>query len=106
LLVFYDEPTTGLDPEFAQRVQDLVNDVHHRKTASGIQRTTIIVTHDIGLLCRLQPRVVMLHQGTVLFDGPAEQFEKSKSPYIKPYIDLMPMLHRFERPTAATPPLP
>jgi phospholipid/cholesterol/gamma-HCH transport system ATP-binding protein len=106
LLLFYDEPTTGLDPEFAQRIQDLVRDVHNRKTSTGSQRTTIIITHDIGLLCRLQPRVVMLHQGTVLFDGPAELFEKSKSPYIKPYLDLMPMLHRLERPTAATPPVP
>jgi phospholipid/cholesterol/gamma-HCH transport system ATP-binding protein len=106
LLVFYDEPTTGLDPELAQRIQDLVRDVHNRKTGTGNQRTTIIVTHDIGLLCRLQPRVVMLHQGTVLFDGSAELFEKSKSPYIKPYLDLMPMLHRFERPSAAVPPLP
>jgi len=106
LLVFYDEPTTGLDPEFAQRIQDLVQDVHNRKTSMGTQRTTIIVTHDIGLLCRLQPRVVMLHQGLVLFDGPAEEFEKSKSPHIKPYLDLMPVLHRCERPTAATPPLP
>jgi ABC-type transporter Mla maintaining outer membrane lipid asymmetry ATPase subunit MlaF len=83
-----------------------VRDVHHRKTSTGNQRTTIIVTHDIGLLCRLQPRVVMLHQGTVLFDGPAEMFEKSTSPCIKPYLDLMPMLHRLERPVAATPPVP
>ena len=106
LLFFYDEPTTGLDPELAQRIQDLVRDVHNRKTSTGSQHTTIIVTHDIGLLCRLQPRVVMLHQGTVLFDGPAEEFEKSASPHIKPYIDLMPVLHRCERPTAAIPPLP
>jgi phospholipid/cholesterol/gamma-HCH transport system ATP-binding protein len=106
LLFFYDEPTTGLDPELAQRIQDLVRDVHNRKTSTGNHRTTIIVTHHIGLLCRLQPRVVMLYQGTVLFDGPAELFEKSQSPHIKPYLDLMPMLHRFERPTAAVPPLP
>jgi len=106
LLFFYDEPTTGLDPELSQRIQDLVQDVHNRKTSTGIQRTTIIVTHDIGLLCRLQPRVVMLKQGTVLFDGPAEAFEKFDSPHIKPYVDMMPVLHRCERPTAATPPMP
>ena len=106
LLLFYDEPTTGLDPEFAQRIQDLVRDVHEKKTSTGGVRTSIIVTHDIGLLCRLQPRVVMLHQGQVLFDGPAAEFEKSPSPHIKPYLDLMPVLHRVERPLAATPPLP
>jgi phospholipid/cholesterol/gamma-HCH transport system ATP-binding protein len=94
LLIFFDEPTTGLDPEHSEQIQDLVSQVHHRQPEPGIDRTTVIVTHDIGLLCRLQPRVVMLHNGLVLFDGPAEKFEKSTSPPIKPYLDLMPALHR------------
>jgi phospholipid/cholesterol/gamma-HCH transport system ATP-binding protein len=94
LLIFFDEPTTGLDPEHSEQIQDLVTEVHHRRPEPGIDRTTVIVTHDIGLLCRLQPRVVMLHNGLVLFDGPAEEFEKSTSPPIKPYLDLMPAFHR------------
>jgi phospholipid/cholesterol/gamma-HCH transport system ATP-binding protein len=93
VLIFYDEPTTGLDPERGQQIQDLVRDIHHRRPALGIERTTIIITHDAGLLFRLKPRVIMLHEGKVGFDGTAEEFENSDKPYIEPYIDLMPILH-------------
>jgi phospholipid/cholesterol/gamma-HCH transport system ATP-binding protein len=93
VLIFYDEPTTGLDPERAQQIQDLVGEVHHRKPELGIDRTTVIITHDTGLLYRLRPRVVMLHEGRVMFDGTAEDFEHSTSPEVQPYLSLMPILH-------------
>jgi phospholipid/cholesterol/gamma-HCH transport system ATP-binding protein len=97
VLIFYDEPTTGLDPERAQQIQDLVGDVHHRKPELGIERTTIIITHDAGLLYRLKPRVIMLLDGKVGFDGSAEAFESSDSPSIQPYLSLMPLLHERVR---------
>jgi len=100
ILLFYDEPTTGLDPEHAERIQDLIRDVHLREPEPGVDRTTVIVTHDIGLIYRLRPRVIMLHQGKVLFDGTTAEFQKSDSPYIRPYLDLMPLLNRHDRETA------
>lgn len=96
VLIFYDEPSTGLDPDHAEQIQDLIRDVHHRVPDMGVARTTVIITHDIGLLYRLRPRVVMLHQGRVEFDGPYEAFATSDSPAIAPYLKLMPSLH--ERP--------
>jgi len=93
VLIFYDEPTTGLDPERAQQIQDLVGDVHRRRPDMGIERTTVIITHDAGLLFRLKPRVIMLHEGRVGFDGTADAFESSESPAIQPYLSLMPSLH-------------
>jgi phospholipid/cholesterol/gamma-HCH transport system ATP-binding protein len=99
LVLFYDEPTTGLDPEHSQRIQDLVREVHLRQPEPGVERTTVIVTHDIGLLYRLRPRVIMLHQGQVLFDGATAEFQRSDSPYIRPYLDLMPLLNRQDRET-------
>lgn len=92
-LIFYDEPTTGLDPEHASQIQQLVQHVHERKTDLGMPRTSVIVTHDTGLLSRLQPRVIMLHSGKVFFDGPTEKFAQSASPIILPYLELMPILH-------------
>jgi phospholipid/cholesterol/gamma-HCH transport system ATP-binding protein len=59
-------------------------------------RTTVIITHDKDLLCRLRPRVVMLHEGKVSFDGSFEAFQASDSPIIRPYFELMPMLHQRE----------
>ncbi|RAU23754.1 ABC transporter [Paramagnetospirillum kuznetsovii] len=90
--MFFDEPTTGLDPVTAAQIQDLLLSTHG-DAASGL-RTTVIITHDKDLLSRLRPRVVMLHDGQVSFDGPFEAFEASESPIIRPYFELMPVLHQ------------
>jgi phospholipid/cholesterol/gamma-HCH transport system ATP-binding protein len=92
LLVFYDEPTTGLDPEHAEQIQDLIKDVNS-KSDQKTPKTTVIVTHDMSLLSRLKPRIVMLHDGKVLFDGDLESFKKCESPVMRPYLEMMPMLH-------------
>ncbi|HVT91030.1 MAG TPA: ATP-binding cassette domain-containing protein [Tepidisphaeraceae bacterium] len=93
VLIFYDEPTTGLDPEHAEQIQDLIRDVHRRKPEQGKQRTTLIITHDMSLLSRLEPRIVMLNEGKIFFDGALDAFRKSKSPPIQPYLEMMPVLH-------------
>ena len=92
-VLFYDEPTTGLDPTTASNIHELIARMHVAPTRSGKARTTLIVTHDKDLLRRLQPRTVMLHEGQVFFDGPFADFEASDSPIIRPYFDLMPVLH-------------
>ena len=94
MLMFYDEPTTGLDPHHAVLIQDLIEQTHQTPTRSGGHRTTIIVTHDKDLLRRLRPRVVMLNEGVVFFNGSFDSFEASTSPIIRPYFDLMPGLHK------------
>jgi len=93
-LIFYDEPTTGLDPQLAAQIQDLICDTHRREQSTDSPRTTIIITHDKDLLYRLRPRVVMLHDGRVFFDGPYKEFEKSDSAVIRPYFQYMPELQR------------
>jgi phospholipid/cholesterol/gamma-HCH transport system ATP-binding protein len=94
ILVFYDEPTTGLDPQVAEKIQDLIGSVHRGKTSSGFSRTTLIITHDKDLLFRLQPRVIMLDAGKIIFDGTYEDFGRSDSPAIRPYFALMPTLQQ------------
>ena len=100
ILVFYDEPTTGLDPQVAEKIQDLIGSAHRGKTASGFSRTTLIITHDKELLFRLQPRVVMLDAGKIVFDGTYEDFGRSDSPAIRPYFNLMPQLQQHVRGSA------
>lgn len=92
IAIFYDEPTTGLDPVNAAQIHDLILATHRHQAPNGIERTTIIITHDKDLLSRLRPRTVMLHDGAVSFDGPFEKFQASDSPIIRPYFDLMPAL--------------
>jgi phospholipid/cholesterol/gamma-HCH transport system ATP-binding protein len=93
ILIFYDEPTTGLDPGLSIQIQDLVRAVHGRHTASGFTRTSIIVTHDKELLRRLRPRIIMLEAGKLVFDGSYEAFTLASSPLIKPYLQEMPVLN-------------
>ncbi|MBM3566687.1 MAG: ATP-binding cassette domain-containing protein [Alphaproteobacteria bacterium] len=97
-VMFYDEPTTGLDPTSAGQIQDLILATHAARTDAGQRRTTLIITHDKDLLNRLEPRTVMLHGGTVAFDGPFAEFKGSASPIIRPYFDLMPVLNRRPAP--------
>lgn len=97
VLMFYDEPTTGLDPLYAATIQNLIEQTHSHPddgAVSGGARTTVIVTHDKDLLRRLRPRVVMLYEGRVFFDGSFSEFEASASPIIRPYFDLMPVLQQ------------
>jgi phospholipid/cholesterol/gamma-HCH transport system ATP-binding protein len=92
LLLLFDEPTTGLDPENATLIQNLIYQTNQKEIA-GSKRTTIIVTHDKDLLYRLQPRTVMLHDGLVFFDGPYQEFAHSDSPIIRPYFEQMPVFN-------------
>ena len=91
-VIFYDEPTTGLDPTSAAQIQDLIVATHEDGTTQ--RRTTVIITHDKDLLNRLQPRTMMLHEGLVHFDGPFCDFAQSKSAIIRPYFELMPVFQR------------
>jgi phospholipid/cholesterol/gamma-HCH transport system ATP-binding protein len=54
----------------------------------------VLVTHDKDLLYRLRPRVIMLHDGYVAFDGTYDSFQNSDLPVIRPYFELMPGLHQ------------
>ena len=96
-LLFYDEPTSGLDPRHAARIHDLISSTHARTCplpdGSVVPITSIIITHDTALLRRLRPRVIMLSDGVVAFDGAFEQFQASTSPEITPYFEQMVDLH-------------
>lgn len=92
-LIFYDEPTTGLDPVISGQIHELVFNMHHRPRADGSPRTSIIVTHDKELLRRIKPRVLMLYEGRIAFDGPYEEFEAAKDGPAREYLQAMPVLH-------------
>jgi phospholipid/cholesterol/gamma-HCH transport system ATP-binding protein len=92
-LILYDEPTAGLDPELSGHIHHLIGDTHKRTPSLGIPRTSVVVTHDTELLRHLMPRIVMLHDGKVHFDGSFDDFTASSDPHIRPYVQQMPLLH-------------
>ena len=93
IVMFYDEPTSGLDPMTASRIHELIWRTHSEKSPQGTPRTTVIVSHDRDLLRRLAPRVLMLHEAGVLFDGRYEDFEGSHDPIVHRYLGTMPRLN-------------
>ncbi len=92
-VIFYDEPTTGLDPVSSAQIHELIYQTHHARRPGCEPVTSIIITHDKDLLGRLRPRTVMLHEGRVFFDGAFADFEHSDSVIIRPYFEQMPSLH-------------
>jgi phospholipid/cholesterol/gamma-HCH transport system ATP-binding protein len=94
VLILYDEPTAGLDPEMCEQIHELIRRTHattpgFAATRPGLRRTSVVVTHDTGLLQRLRPRVVMLEGGRVIFDGDFESFMASANSHIRPYLQQM-----------------
>ncbi len=112
ILMFYDEPTTGLDPMIGATIHELIFKTHNSPAGEGfkfrdlpqadqsarasVKRTTIIVTHDRELLRRIRPRVVLLDQGGICFDGSYDEFEKADCPPAQAYLKDMPVLHSRE----------
>lgn len=97
VLILYDEPTAGLDPEMSRQIHELIRSTHLSRPAIDIPRTTLVVTHDTGLLRSLEPRVVMLFEGRVRFDGDFAHFLASDDPHIRPYLEQMAFLHEQKR---------
>ncbi|MDJ0973295.1 MAG: ATP-binding cassette domain-containing protein [Planctomycetota bacterium] len=93
MVIFYDEPTTGLDPMFGAQIQELIWSTHHRPRQDGQLRTSVIVSHDRELLRRLHPRVVMLHEAGICFDGPYDAFCALEEGPPHDYMLQMPGLH-------------
>lgn len=80
-IVFFDEPTTGLDPIMADVINDLI--VHVRE-ALGI--TTVSITHDMASVRKIADKVAMLHQGRLVWTGPIAEIDHSGNPYVDQFI--------------------
>ena len=79
-VIIYDEPTTGLDPEWTQTIIDLMDRLHHQG-----HNTTVAITHETKLMERLG-RVVFLRDRRVYYDGPYSAFTGSDDPVIRTFL--------------------
>jgi phospholipid/cholesterol/gamma-HCH transport system ATP-binding protein len=70
--MFYDEPTTGLDPVTSDQIDALIEDL-----TAKLSVTSLIVTHDMFTVERIAKRVIFLHKGLVHFDGTPEELKRS-----------------------------
>jgi phospholipid/cholesterol/gamma-HCH transport system ATP-binding protein len=81
--LFFDEPTTGLDPVLSETIFNLVARVNREL---GI--TCVMITHDIPAAFRLSDKMAFLYKGSVIGEGSPEQLAKSEHPMIKDFIRL------------------
>ena len=79
--VVFDEPTTGLDPVNAVRVDRLIREMSDR---TGV--TSIVVSHDLRSIFGIADRIVMLYQGKVRLDGTRGEFLASEDPVVRQFV--------------------
>ncbi|MEM7352824.1 MAG: ATP-binding cassette domain-containing protein, partial [Acidobacteriota bacterium] len=81
-ILFYDEPSAGLDPIATARFDRLINDL---KTGMGI--TSVVVTHEMESVRRIADHVLLQHRGQVLLDGSLDDLLQSTEPRIQRFVD-------------------
>ncbi len=80
-VIFFDEPTTGLDPIMAGVINDLI-----REIVTEMGATAMTITHDMTSVRAIADKVAMLHEGVIRWCGPAEELENSGNPYVDQFI--------------------
>lgn len=80
-IVFFDEPTTGLDPIMSDVINDLIV-----KCVRELGATALSITHDMASVRKIAHRVAMLHAGRIIWHGPVSQIDRSGNPYVDQFI--------------------
>ena len=80
-VIFYDEPTTGLDPIRSGIINELV-----LKLKRDLSVTSVVVTHDMKSAYKVGDRIIMLHNGRVVADGDAEHIRNHPHPTVQQFI--------------------
>ena len=88
--ILYDEPTTMVDPIMSTHLSDLM-----LRLKRQLRLTSVVVTHDLGLMSKVADRVVFLHDGNIIFFGPVEELKDSPHPHIQDFLE-MDRIHRRE----------
>jgi phospholipid/cholesterol/gamma-HCH transport system ATP-binding protein len=81
-IVFFDEPTTGLDPIMADVINDLIV-----KCVREVGTTAVSITHDMVSARKIADRIAMLHQGRIVWHGPTAEIDQSGNPYVDQFIN-------------------
>jgi phospholipid/cholesterol/gamma-HCH transport system ATP-binding protein len=80
-VIFFDEPTTGLDPIMAGVINDLI-----REIVVEMGATAMTITHDMSSVRAIADTVAMLHGGVIRWTGPVEELDATSDPYVQQFI--------------------
>jgi len=81
-IIFFDEPTTGLDPIMSGVINDLI-----REIVTEMGATAITITHDMTSVRAIADDIAMLHAGKIRWTGPVDQMDTSNDPYLDQFIN-------------------
>lgn len=80
-IIFFDEPTTGLDPIMADVINDLIV-----KCREELGITCMSITHDMASVRKIATRVALLYQGKILWDGDVKKLDDSGNDYVDQFV--------------------
>lgn len=80
-IIFFDEPTTGLDPIMADVINELIV-----KCVRELGATTLTITHDMASARKIADRVAMLYDGKIIWHGEKREIDLSGNPYVDQFI--------------------
>ena len=80
-IIFFDEPTTGLDPIMADVINDLIV-----KSVADLGATAVSITHDMASARKIGHRIGMLYEGRLIWQGPVADIDRSGSAHVDQFI--------------------
>ncbi|MEE8226035.1 MAG: ATP-binding cassette domain-containing protein [Kiloniellales bacterium] len=80
-IIFFDEPTTGLDPIMGDVINDLIV-----KCVRELGATALSITHDMASARKISDRIAMLYEGKIIWAGATEDIDESGNPYVDQFI--------------------
>ncbi|HVP83557.1 MAG TPA: ATP-binding cassette domain-containing protein [Rhizomicrobium sp.] len=81
-IIFFDEPTTGLDPIMADVINDLIV-----STVKDLGVTALSITHDMVSARKISDRIAMLYKGKIIWDGPTDRIDETGNEYVDQFIN-------------------
>ena len=80
-IIFFDEPTTGLDPIMADVINDLIV-----KSVRGLGATAVSITHDMNSARKIADRIAMIFGGRIIWQGPVAEIDRSGNDHVDQFI--------------------
>lgn len=81
-IIFFDEPTTGLDPIMSDVINDLIVE-----SVRNLGATALTITHDMASARKIADKIAMLYQGKIIWYGTVEEMNKTDNPYVKQFVN-------------------
>jgi phospholipid/cholesterol/gamma-HCH transport system ATP-binding protein len=81
-ILFFDEPTTGLDPIMADVINRLIVDC-----VRGLGATAISITHDMVSARKIADHIAMLHNGCIVWHGATSEIDRADNPYVDQFVN-------------------